>query len=205
MTEIKLNSLELYRDNKYYEPINYYMRTGLFKKTDTITSEDELKTVIADIKRNMEPLGKDTILYRGMSYPIEKLEETGAEVYDLAFMSTSLDENQVYSYTMGSICCIFEIQVDGDINGIRVEGSEKEEVLLQNGLKLVDFIYLGLKETPVGAKMFFRCRGRKTTIEERSSILKEAQARELLNMEYQHIYENRVRQMLLAEDFHLPK
>jgi hypothetical protein len=199
LNEKEAHSLHLYKGS-YYEVINHYLRTGIFVKTEKITSEDELKTIIADIKRAMKPFGRATKVYRGMPYSLQRLEEPGAVIYDLAFMSTTMAEAKTYKFTKSQECCVFEIRCDEAIQCIQFQDSERE-VLLQNGLKLVDFIFVGRIDTAEGPKMFFKCRAQRTTPDERTSVLKEAQAIEIKNREYQQLYEERVRQMLLAEDF----
>ena len=193
-------SLMLYKGS-YYEVINHYLRTGIFRKTDKIQDESTLNKIIVDIKKAMRPIGKRTTVYRGMPYRIENITKSGAQIFDLAFMSTSSAEEKTYEFTKDNKCCVFYIHLTPDIQCIQFDDSERE-ILLENGLKLADFIYKGILDTEEdGPKYIFECKAYKTTAKERESILNESRAQELVRMKNQALYRERMRKMLEDDDF----
>ena len=159
ITEDEANSLVLYKGS-YYENINHYLRTNVFVADEKIPSLPELKHHIKNIERAMNPLSKNMVVYRGIPSNYEDLITGTYEYVDTAFMSTTTDIEQAYKFTKGKECCIFEIKVPKGTMAFDFQDLESE-VLLESGMKLVDFSYKGIVQTTHGLRLHFKCNAEK--------------------------------------------
>jgi hypothetical protein len=159
--EENAESLMLYKGS-YYESMNHYLRTKMFVGDEKISTLGELKQHITQVEDAMTPLKSDKIVYRGIPMNVNDIASPVYEYVDTGFMSTTTNVNKTYKFTYGSECCIFQIRLPKGVRVFDFQDTESE-VLVEPGMKLVHFIYDGIRSTPEGQRMFFTCDAVKMT------------------------------------------
>jgi hypothetical protein len=144
----------MYYKNSLYEQFNNYLRTGVFTKTEEVPTEDEIDDHISRIINAMKPIGRDTVVYRGIG-----LNEIPTDVvYDLAFQSTTTNSEKTYKFLKEKECCVFIFTIPANtpvIDFKRLDDSE-EEILIHPAYKIENILKYKNIDTSYGKKNLYK-------------------------------------------------
>jgi hypothetical protein len=178
----------MYYKNSLYEQFNNYLRKGIFTKTDEVETEEELKDHISRIENAMKPIGKDTVVYRGIGFN----EVPVNIVYDLGFQSTTTNKEKTYKFLKEHECCVFIFTIPAGtpvIDFKRLDDSE-EEILIHPGYKIDNIIKYKTINTIYGKKNIYTGDLKRMTKAEKNEILKINKEKYLQEQESRKILES---------------
>lgn len=128
-----------------YLQLNPFMRTGILPhiRMDDWKTPEEADQAIADIKRSMIPMDRDTVVFRGLNADLPEYRKAGSIISDRAFISTSTKAFVASDFMTGEDKQGFNMVAKFTIpKGTMVAYGntyEREIILLPSKLKVVGF------------------------------------------------------------------